>query len=187
MNMATKLSTPDAIAEASFRVLSKNPGANVAEIAEQAGVTRATLHRYFPSRNKLVEALASRAIREMEEAVEEACRDATSAGEGLRLSMAALIPLGDRHGFLAHEQFDHDEAIEAEFSRTQAETAAWIEAAKREGVFASHVPTEWINRAYDYLLYSAWDSVRSEETTPSQAADLAWRTLTTGLGASYDR
>ncbi|MEM7081012.1 MAG: helix-turn-helix domain-containing protein, partial [Pseudomonadota bacterium] len=142
MSTRTKLSTPDAIAEAGFRVLSKNPGANVAEIAEQAGVTRATLHRYFSSRNTLIESLAGRAIQEMEEAVQLACANVTSAGEGLRLSMAALIPLGDRHGFLAHEQFDHDDAIEAEFSRIQAETAAWIEAAKREGVFDAHVPTE---------------------------------------------
>ena len=187
MSVISKLSTPDAIAEAGFRVLSKNPGANVAEIAEEAGVTRATLHRYFPSRSNLVEALATRAISEMEEAVNEACKNVTTAGEGLRMSMSALIPLGDRHGFLAHEQFEHDEAIEAEFSRIQAETAEWIEAAKREGVFDSHVPTEWINRAYDYLLYSAWDSVRLEEATPSQAVQLAWRTLTTGLGASHDQ
>lgn len=184
MTSVVKIATPDAIAEAGFRVLSRNPGANLAEVANAAGVTRATLHRYFPSRQALTAELAQRAIQEMEDAVEIACANSTTAGEALRDSLIALIPLGDRYGFLAHEELNHDAAIEAEFLRIQAETSEWIEAAKLEGVFDHAVPTAWINRAYDYLLYSAWDSVRAEETTPSQAADLAWRTLTSGLGTA---
>ncbi|MEM9624241.1 MAG: helix-turn-helix domain-containing protein [Pseudomonadota bacterium] len=187
MKTQSHTSTSDAIAESGFRVLSKNPGANVAEIADEAGITRATLHRYFPSRKNLIEALAQRAVAEMEAAVEAACAEVKSAGEGLQKSLAALIPLGDRHGFLAHEQFDHDAAIEQEFIRIQGETAEWIESAKREGVFDPHVPTAWINRTFDYLLYCAWDSVRAQETTISQAADLAWRTLAAGVGGRHDR
>ncbi len=187
MNIKVKRSTAEAILEAGFAVLSRNPGANVAEVASEAGLTRATLHRYFPSRQTLVEALAERALQEMEDAVATACAEVTSAGEGLEKSMFALIPLGDRHGFLAHEQFNHDDAVQAEFDRIQADTIEWIEAAKREGVFDPHVPTDWINHAYDYLLYGAWDSVRRGETTARQAAGLAWRTLTTGLGGNHDR
>lgn len=186
MKTKAKIATADAIAEAAFSVLSTNPGANLADIANEAGVTRATLHRYFPSREHLIEALARIAIQEMDSAIEAACANVTSAGEGLRKAMAALIPLGDRHGFLAHEQLDYDDAIELEFVRIREETAEWIDAAKLEGVFDQHIPTEWINRAYDYLLYCAWDSVRNEEATAKQAADLAWRTLTTGLKRSND-
>ncbi|MEM7219725.1 MAG: TetR/AcrR family transcriptional regulator [Pseudomonadota bacterium] len=187
MKTNKKTATPDVIAEAGFAVLSRNPGANLAEIAAAAGVTRATLHRYFPSRQNLIGELARRALQEMEDAVALACADARSAGDGLRRSMAALIPLGDRHGFLAHEQFEHDESIEQSFASIQSETARWIDAAKGEGEFDPHIPTEWISRAYDYLLYAAWDSIRLEETTPSQAAVLAWRTLTSGLGESDER
>ncbi len=180
-------STADAIVEAGFSVLSRNPGANIAEIASAAQVTRATLHRYFPSRAVLVAELAKRALAEMDAAVTSACHESASAGDVLRDSFTALIPLGDRHGFLAHEHLQLDDAIEAEFLQLQATTAQWIDAAKLEGVFDQHIPTEWINRTYDYLLYAAWDSVRRQETTPKQAAKLAWRTLTTGLGEAHEQ
>ncbi len=182
-NQAKRIPTSDAIAEAGFRLLSRNPGANLAEIAEAAGITRATLHRYFPSRQALVNELAARAIEEMDAAVAAACADSASAGDALRDSLQALIPLGDRHGFLAHEDVEQDDAMQAEFARLQRETLEWVDAAKQEGVFDAAVPSDWIVRAYDFLLYAAWDSVHAEEATPKQAAELAWRTLTSGLGA----
>ncbi len=187
MTAKLKLSTQEAIAEAGFRVFSRNPGANLAEVAELAGTTRATLHRYYPSRQVLVDELARRAIQEMDAAVQLACADSRTAGEALQYTLAALIPLGDRHGFLAHEQIDLGEHFEQDFLRIQAETAQWVEAARLEGVFARDVPTEWITRTYSYLLYAAWESVREEEATPKQAATLAWRTLTSGLGGSDDK
>ena len=57
-----------------------------------------------------------------------------------------------------------------------------IDRAKGEGLFDSTVPTSWIMQAFDHLLYAGWESVGAGETTPDQAADLAWRTLTSGLG-----
>ncbi|MEC7289588.1 MAG: hypothetical protein VXW22_05800, partial [Pseudomonadota bacterium] len=62
------------------------------------------------------------------------------------------------------------------------ETTDMINRAKREGLFDKSVPTAWIVQAYDHLLYAGWESVKAGETTPDQAADLAWRTLINGLG-----
>ncbi|MEM7458593.1 MAG: helix-turn-helix domain-containing protein [Pseudomonadota bacterium] len=182
MKSSIRPPTRDAIIEAAFAVFSKNPSAALSEIAERAGIGRATLHRHFASRDDLVRALALQANQEMDAAVETACAPAQSYSEAVRLALQALIPLGDRHGFLALELFSNDADMQAEFARQSRETAELIDAAKREGLFSKAVATSWIVQAFDHLIYAGWESVSAGETTPDQAAELAWRTLTIGLG-----
>ena len=169
--------------EASFELLSRNPGASLAEIAVAAGVGRATLHRYFPTRDELLRSLALTAIAEMDAAAEEATRDAETYGDALRATLEALIPLSTRHGFLANEPIGDDPELTREYARQNDEVRELVDAAKNEGVFDTAVSTAWIVQAYEYLLYAAWETVNDGEATASQAANLAWHTLTAGLGA----
>ncbi len=182
MKTPLRPSTKDAIIEAAFDLLSRNPSASLGDIADRAGVGRATLHRHFAGRDDLVRALALIAIDEMDEAAEAACDNAETYADAFRRMLTALIPLGDRHGFLAREPIEDDPDIAAAFERQMRETRDMVDEAKREGVFDRAVPTDWIAQAFDHLLYAAWESVKSGETTHAQAADLAWRTLTAGLG-----
>lgn len=182
MSSTTRPSAREALVEAAFSILSRNPGAPLAEIAEHAGVGRATLHRYFSSRDDLVLELAQLAIAETDQAANAACEGVESCGEALRLTLRALIPLGNRHGFLALEPLNSALETMTEYKRQLDETRDMIEGAKTEGLFDTHVPTDWILQAYLHLLFAAWEAVRTESATPAQSADLAWRTLTEGLG-----
>ena len=172
----------EALIEAAFDVFSRDPSASLSDIVERAGVGRATLHRHFASREDLIRALALIAIEEMEAVTEAACENVSSYEEAFRRMLGALIPLGDRYGFLSREPIEDDPDIVAEFDRIKADMWKMIEEAKTEGVFDPDVSTAWIAQAFDHLLYAAWESVHAEEVTPAQAADLAWRTLTNGLG-----
>ena len=182
MISSKRLSTHDAIVEAAFDVFTRNPGAALAEVAERAGVGRATLHRLFSSRDDLVRTLAQRAVMEMDEAAGAVTRGVDTYGEALRLTLGAIIPLGNRYSFLSREPLEDDPAIAAEFERQMAQIHDAVAGAKREGVFDATVPTAWIVQAYDHLIYAAWESVHTGTATPDQAADLAWRTITSGLG-----
>ncbi|MCI5047224.1 MAG: TetR/AcrR family transcriptional regulator [Aquisalinus sp.] len=182
--MDTKRPTArEAIIAAAFEVLSRNPGAKLSDIAERAGVGRATLHRYFASRDDLIQALAMTAVEEMDEAAEVAMKDARSYSEALKAIVSAFIPLGDRYSFLMREPLEESTALAEEFERQAEETRQLIEKTKKEGLFDPAVPTDWLVQAFDHLLYAGWESVRTGQTTPRQAADLAWRTLTHGLKA----
>ena len=175
-------STKDAIIDAAFDVLGRNRGASLSEVADRAGVGRATLHRQFANRDDLVRTLALVALEEMDEAAEAACESAQSYADALRLSLNALIPLGDRYGFLTFEPVDDDPELRDLVDRQMNETREMVEEAKREGAFDPNAPTDWITQAFDHLLYAAWESVRAGKATHTQAAELAWRTLTNGLG-----
>ena len=165
MIKSLRLSSRDAIIEAAFSVFSKNPSAALSDVAERAGVGRATLHRHFASRDDLMRALSKIAIKEMDEAVEVACVDATSYSEVARLALQALIPLGDRHGFLALEGVSDDLELQAAYEKEQRETAEMVDAAKGEGLFDTSVPTAWIVQAFDHLMYAGWESVKAGEAT----------------------
>ena len=176
-----KPSSRDAILEAAFLTFNDKPGASLGEVADRAGVGRATLHRYFSSRNTLMVALAQTARREINEAVEAATIDAKTHTDGLRLSLAATIPLANRQWFLSHEQFEGYADVTAAYEADIAELHKEIEAARSEGSFNSDLPTKWIAEAFENLIYAAWTMVREEEATPTQAADMAWRTFMKGV------
>ena len=173
----------DAIIDAAFEILGRNRSASMSDIAERAGVGRATLHRHFAQRDDLFHALALIAMDDMDEAVEAACKGAQSYTEALRLSLNALIPLGDRYSFLSFEPVDNPKIASA-YEQQMDETRAMVEEAKREGAFDQHVPTDWIVEAFDHLLAAAWESVKAGKATNEQAANFAWRTLTIGVGSA---
>ena len=183
MKPTIRLSARESIIEASFVLFSHNIGASLSEVAERAGVGRATLHRQFANRDDLLRTLARLAIAEMNAAADAASADAKSYSEALRATLYALIPLGDRHGFLAREPLEADPDLAKEFERLDQEMNELLEAAKGEGLFDTALPTPWISQVFDSLLFTAWESVKLGHTTTNQAADLAWLTLTQGLGA----
>ncbi len=176
--------TRDAIIEAAFEVFSENQAASLSDVAQRAGVGRATLHRHFPGRPELMRALAKIAMAELDNAVDEATADASSYAEGFRLSLAATVPLANRQWFLANEGLEADPEIAAAYDASLEELRRDVEEAKKEGAFDPNVPTAWIVQAYENLTYAAWSLVRSGEATPKQAAELAWRTLSQGLKGS---
>jgi len=176
-------SAQDAIVAAALELLVENPAASLGDIAKRAGVGRATLHRYFSGRDDLILALTKAALQEMDEAVDVACKDVRSHSDALYCALGALVPLGDRYRFMASEPMEDQPEIAKELARQNQEMIELVEAAKKEGLFAPPVPTSWIVQSFEHLLFAAWESVTAEQLTPSQATDLAWRTLTQGLGA----
>lgn len=184
MNHPIRLNSRQSIIEAAFIVFSGNIGASLSEVAERAGVGRATLHRHFANREDLLRTLAYSAIEEMDAAAEAATSESKTYSDGLEQTLYALIPLGDRHGFLAREPLESDPGLAEEFSRMDREMLELVEASKKEGLFDANIPSAWINQMITALLFTAWETIKLGEVTNDQAAELAWTTLTKGLGAN---
>jgi AcrR family transcriptional regulator len=93
MAKTIRLSARQAIIEAAFQVLNADPSASLATIATTAGVGRATLHRYFSGRSELIHALALQATEEIDNAANQAAKNARSHADALHRIMRAIIPL----------------------------------------------------------------------------------------------
>lgn len=89
---------------AAHLVAEAGAAASMADVAAAAGVGRATLYRYFPSREDLLKALAGHAIAEAGARIAEAGLDHVSVEESLARIVRALVTVGDRYAVLAAEQ-----------------------------------------------------------------------------------
>ncbi len=164
--------------------MSDNPRATLANVAEEAGVSRATLHRYFTSRDELIRMLALESIDAIDRACGEIDYYGQSASESLRQTLDAIVPLGAHYSFLAlqGEAVAHDPEVARNLKRQLSQTAELVEAAKAEGTFGADVPTAWIVATIDALIYASWSTVHQGTVAPRDVAKLMFRTLTSGLG-----
>ncbi len=164
-------------------VLSRNPGAAMAEIAEKAGVGRATLYRHFPTREDLIRALVLESLRQIDEATQQIPIDRLSAAQVLAEILESIVPLGDRFRFLSNEPAVlNDPEINAAYGRQLDELSELVEAMKAEGSLDRAVPTAWVVAAIDALVYAAWNAVDDGAVARRDAAKLAFRTIMQGFG-----
>jgi AcrR family transcriptional regulator len=104
-----------AILESAAGVLAQRERASMSEVAEAAGVARATLYRYYPTREALLEALGRHALEEAGARLDEAGLERVPVAEGFARAVRALVSVGDYFVVLAHErggaQADFDRRI----------------------------------------------------------------------------
>lgn len=175
-------STRAAIVDAAIATLADNPDAGMSAIADAAGVSRATLHRHFPGRQSLIDAIGLQAIRETDAAV-SAIDHANMAGtDYLRAVFEAVVPLGDRYHFLAvTAQGAASEEVRAAYARQIHGVEEMVRWMVRDGAVAPDVPVDWAVLTIDALIYTAWTAVRDGAVAPRHAAALACRTFLSGL------
>jgi AcrR family transcriptional regulator len=78
--------------------------ASMNDVAEAAGVARATVYRYFPNREALLEELAQTAVRDVDTRLASARIDAVPPDEGVARAVRALVDVGNLFVVLARER-----------------------------------------------------------------------------------
>jgi TetR/AcrR family transcriptional regulator, repressor for lfrA len=86
--------TKRAILGAAVEVLAGRPGAPLAEVAAAAGVGRTTLHRYFPERADLVDAVSAHVAAQLAGALDRAELGSGDARAALLRACRELFDLG---------------------------------------------------------------------------------------------
>ena len=103
--------TAAAMLDAAARVFSEQgTAANLADVAAAAGVSRATLYRYYPNREALLQALAANALTELASRLNDAGLERATVKDGVERLARALVAVGDRYSVLASDQCPPDEA-----------------------------------------------------------------------------
>lgn len=103
--------TAAAILDAAAHVFSeRGTAANLADVAAVAGVSRATLYRYYPNREALLKALAAHALNELANRLNDAGLERATVKEAIERLARALVAVGDRYSVVASEQCSPDEA-----------------------------------------------------------------------------
>lgn len=95
----------EAILDGAARLFaSEGHHASMNEVAEAAGVARATVYRYFPNREALLDELAQTAVRDVDMRLASARIDAVAPEEGVARAVRALVEVGNLFVVLASER-----------------------------------------------------------------------------------
>ena len=76
---------------------------SMSDVAEEAGVARATLYRYFPTRGELLQALAVAARDSLSARLDEADLDAVPVAEGIARVARAAAAVGSKYAVVVGE------------------------------------------------------------------------------------
>jgi TetR/AcrR family transcriptional regulator, mexCD-oprJ operon repressor len=119
-----------AILQGATQILSEQgEQASMTDVAEAAGVARATVYRYFPTREALLAELARAAVAEIESRLTAARLDEVAPEEGVARAIRALVDVGDSfvlfvrgRGRAEPGRFEHDlkQPLQALLERGQA-------------------------------------------------------------------
>jgi AcrR family transcriptional regulator len=132
-----------AIIEAAAAVLAeRGDAASMNDVASAAGVARATVYRYFPNREALLEALGEAAVREAGQGLAAARLDALAIDEAFTRAIRALVLVGDYFVVLARERA---RVAPAEFDLHVGDVLiALVERGQSLGEIRRDVPGQWL-------------------------------------------
>ena len=97
---ARAIRSRSSLLDAALEVLANNPTASISEIAERAGVGRATLYRHFETRENLVRALAQACLERTDIALEPIQAQQLRGREALETAIRLIMPLAQQFHFL---------------------------------------------------------------------------------------
>jgi TetR/AcrR family transcriptional regulator, mexCD-oprJ operon repressor len=150
-----------AILDAAASVLARPGGerASMHDVALAAGLARATVYRYFPNRQALLDELARGAVREAGDRLADARLDEVSVEESLARAVRALAAVGDRLVIVERERVRPEPA---EFEHAVVEPLSRLfERGRAAGEIRTDVPTSSLGESLVGLVVSVLRSAPS--------------------------
>jgi AcrR family transcriptional regulator len=172
--------TRRAIIDAAIAVWARDFSAPLGDIADRAGVSRSTLHRYYPDRQALVDATLVESVALMEREAAKALSGCANAAEELESLLRAMVDYGDVLIFLfadpnrftdnSHWNEADDEELPGIIARAQA-----------DGAVAADLDPAWVVGIFYSICYVAAESIAADRLPRHRAAEVAVRTFFHGV------
>lgn len=109
---ATKSQSREALLLNLVNALADQPRASMGQLASMVGLSRATLCRYFPSRDAMMLSISEAGITSTEQAFVRACPHEGSAQYGIRRLIEEMLPIAELYAYV-DQPMHTDEAKEA--------------------------------------------------------------------------
>ncbi|MFI6344719.1 TetR/AcrR family transcriptional regulator [Streptomyces sp. NPDC050560] len=146
--------TSAAILDAAARVFhEEGTGANLASVAAAAGISRATLYRYYANREALLAALSADALSAAARRLSDAGLERAGVEDAIGRVLRALVAVGDRYAVLISDHAMLSTAHEQLAAVIQGVLARGIET----GVLRGDLPVEI---QYEFLAGTALNAIK---------------------------
>ncbi|WP_158252763.1 TetR/AcrR family transcriptional regulator [Cryobacterium sp. N21] len=172
-----------ALLAAAADVLARDPDSSMADVAQAASLTRATLYRHFSNRPTLLKAIQAEALTRASETL-HACRlDDGSALEVLQRVISALGKHGMRFRIILMKASDASPRFLTQRDQVLAPVVEVVKRGQLEGDIRADLPPEWIVTAMASLLIAAVRAAPTMKHSDGDVSDLIFRTLVGGIAA----
>ena len=174
--------TQKKILEAAFEVLAQDISAPLERVAEQAGVTRMTLHRYYAGREILIEATVMEMIRISNQIIDVAVEQNDQPVDQLKAIIMSASQMGERFHFLMHAHEIVDEQIlDSSVAELNGKMNEIFDQLREEKLIDPDVPNAWLLHLYGGVMTAAWSSLNEGAVAQRDVPKLAWRSFTKGV------
>ena len=173
------------VLQAADRLLRVNRAATLEEIAQEAGASRATIYRRFPTRGDLLVALSRWAVGRIVIALEDAQINVPPAEEALYRATLNVIEIKVGLEY-SRTLAPADDPVVAKSQAQMRELAIRLLTQCREsGLIAPEADLDWVLTVFYALVHEAAVSGRAGGAeTPDQIASRVVDTLLHGVGAT---
>lgn len=172
-----------ALIDAGIQLLLNNPMASLKQVAEQAGVGRATLYRHFETREQLIQEIARESLEQTELLMAPVHAQQLSAAETIKQMFHALMPMADRFHFLLSlwAIASEDEEIQGIYQQQLQRLYQMVEQLRQDGGINQQLSNDWVLVTIDSLIYAGWWLISEGKMTADEAAEQAIITLFQGM------
>lgn len=171
------------IVAAATRLLADDPEATMQDVADAAGLGRATVYRHFPTREGLTRAIELAAIAEVGAALADGRLEEGDPLEALGRAIEVIFEIGDRYRVVAHDPRDGPTPEKREMAESAFRPmAALLERARLQGALAHEPPLEWVYAAVGAIIGAAFRQLAAGTLTREEAPGVVMRTILGGFG-----
>jgi TetR/AcrR family transcriptional regulator, mexCD-oprJ operon repressor len=161
--------TREVILDAAARVLRSRPDAAMADIADYAGVGRATLYRHFPTRESLLRGVAESGAHELADALAAANLEELPVDRAIARVTSVFLRTGAKYAaVIQHPEQQPD--LEAK-ERVIKPLRDLFSRGERDGVLRGDLPGEVLFEMYGALIERALHLTITGAVTPEAAAE----------------
>ena len=169
------------------KALVANPGASTSGIAKTAGVSRATLHRVFGEREKLVETVYNWLLDLCDQVFDEAGIDTGEIEPALDRLIEDCYPLAQSYWLLtATPRLEREPAIGDRLRAQDERLENFFARGQREGYFRTDLTTRWMPYSFGGQVMSAWYLVEGGYAGEMEVPRLIRETTFGGFTAKGD-
>lgn len=169
------------ILDSAIEVLNEDFSASIEAIAEKAGLSRRTLHRYFKDRPALIEACHLNMMQTWETAMLQACGSTEDPVKQLELMLYAGIDCGAKYAFL---QKLSRQSISSNTTYTAARDKWFglIPQLQQQKVISDKVDAAWIRLLFVQMIHTTMEAYRSGDIAHNDIKKMAWYSFRRSIG-----
>ncbi len=179
--------TKDRIIESAIEVFNQDFSAPLQKVADNANITRRTLHRYFKDRDALV----ATCEREMEVSCKKAMITAIESSNEpliqLENMLYAGIDCGAKYSFFykLHQQDGHNhnknnkDCVDYDFIYNSFTNI--VKELQKNGVVNKQMTVQWIQNLHAGIINSTVNTVSTKESSKSSIRSFAWNSFIKGI------